>query len=130
MMFGSMLLNATSCGGFVVHRTKNGKTTTVTATTGGVKHLGMVETNDPSGKRSRETITVRWSRPLYGVSEQDNAPEDIIEWNGTSWRVIGVKILASTYKATAVRMSTDRNDCNEAKCADGDNSLQFIRPVG
>ena len=81
-----------------------------------VTHLGMVETNEPTGKVSRDTIQIRSTEPLHAAVPQENAEEDIIEYDGALWRVIAVRRLNSTWRATAVRKQGQKeftkNDSN------------------
>lgn len=83
---------------------------------GTIRHLGMVEVNEISGKRVRDTIRVRSIEPIFGAVPQENAEEDIIHYTGSLWRVINVTENKSTWRATAVRTGgkneIKKNDTN------------------
>lgn len=99
----------------------------ITRPFGTIRHLGMVEQNEITGKRVRDTIRVRSARPLYAAVPQENAEEDIIDYDGSKWRVISVTRLSSTWRGIAVRTSGKKGFCNDdPKPSSDENSIHII----
>ena len=101
-----------------------------TAINGTIRHLGMVETNEITGKRIRDTIRVRSTDPIYAAVPQENAEEDIVHYDGALWRVIQVRKNASTWVATAVRTGGKKEFCNDdtnsSSTPNSGNTIQII----
>ena len=101
-----------------------------TTISGTIRHLGMVETNEITGKRVRDTIRVRSTNPIYAAVPQENAEEDFVLYDGALWRVIQVRKNASTWVASAVRTSGKKEFCNDDAnsntAQDSGNTIQII----
>ena len=95
---------------------------------GTIRHLGQIENNEITGKRTRDTIRVRSTEPLYAAVPQENAEEDLIHYDGAEWRVISVIKNASTWRALAVRTGGKKEFCeDEANPSLEQSSIHFIR---
>lgn len=84
-----------------------------TAVMGTITHLGMVEVNEITGKRVRDTIRVRSLEQLFAAVPQENAEEDIVHYDGSEWRVIAVRKNQSTWVSTAVRTGGKKEFCKD-----------------
>ena len=94
---------------------------------GSIRHLGMVEINEITGKRVRDTIRARSTQPLFAAVPQENAAEDLIHYDGSIWRVINARKNKSTWVATAVRTAGKEEFCtNDTNTSPEPSSLRFI----
>ena len=94
---------------------------------GSIRHLGMVEINEITGKRVRDTIRARSTEKLFAAVTQENAEEDLIHYDGSQWRVINVRKNKSTWVATAVRTAGKEEFCiNDTNTISEPSSLRFI----
>lgn len=91
-----------------------------TEVSGIIRDLGLVETNEITGKTVSHTIRVRSIGPIFAAVPQENAEEDLVHYDGALWRIVQVRKNKSTWVGTAVRTAGKKEFCED----DADRSTQ------